>query len=401
VTRIVQPHPWRWSFVLAALATAAGCIVDPVAIEGKGCPCAAGYRCVNQVCVLEHDAGPEDAPLRDDGVTDAPVDTVADVAADAPADAPGPMDGPTDAPVTDAPPDAPALDDAPPDTGPDGPPPATCNWAAGPNVGTPERVPELSTVDREYGMALLSDGLTAYVSMGLPNAGADITDFAVATRPSLGGTFGPMTVVPELSTAYEESHATFTSDGLVVFFQSDRPGGTGGSDLWTASRASPADPFSSVQPVTDLNTADNEWDPYVSPDGLLLYWARDGASPLGDNTTHVFVARRASRGAPFGAPALVPGIVVYGVPDSGAWLTDDQRTIVFHSGRAGQGSRDMWYATRASAADAFGVALPVPVVNTADDDWKPFLRGDGCELFFASDRPGGGLDDIYRAVITP
>lgn len=55
-----------------ALLLLAGCSFDPVDLEGRGCPCVAGYVCVDDVCVAESgaDAGGMDAGGMDAGGVD-------------------------------------------------------------------------------------------------------------------------------------------------------------------------------------------------------------------------------------------------------------------------------------------------------------------------------------------
>ena len=46
-------------------------------------------------------------------------------------------------------------------------------------------------------------------------------------------------------------------------------------DMYVAWRASTADRFSLPTPLTDLNTAADERDPWLSPDGTLFYFTSD------------------------------------------------------------------------------------------------------------------------------
>lgn len=56
---------WRWLLPLGL----AGCVLGDVNLDGRGCPCVAGFQCVDDRCVPEgvdagtDDAGPEDAGL--------------------------------------------------------------------------------------------------------------------------------------------------------------------------------------------------------------------------------------------------------------------------------------------------------------------------------------------------
>ena len=63
----------------------------------------------------------------------------------------------------------------------------------------------------------------------------------------------PVNVGAPLNTAFNDGYAVFTRDMLTVYFTSDRPGGKGGDDLWTAHR----------------ETVDSPWDAPVNLDRLL------------------------------------------------------------------------------------------------------------------------------------
>lgn len=84
-------------------------------------------------------------------------------------------------------------------------------------------------------------------------------------------------------------------------------------------------------------------------------------------------------------------------------MTGDELVILFGSDRpGGKGMLDIWYATRADTASAFSNATPLSTLNTADRESELYISPDGCELFFASDRPGGkGGWDLYRASASP
>lgn len=100
-----------------------------------------------------------------------------------------------------------------------------------------------------------------------------------ATRASVGAAFGAPQPVSELNTSSDEGGITLSSDGLEAIIASNRPGGAGARDLYRATRASTADPFGNLQPLSELNTPDNEIDPALSADGKELYFAsnRGGA----------------------------------------------------------------------------------------------------------------------------
>ncbi len=84
-----------------------------------------------------------------------------------------------------------------------------------------------------------------------------------------------------------------TEDELMIFFQiPDRPGGD--HDIWTASRTDRNLPFENVRNLSEINTTFIEAHPYISPDGLELYFV---SNRNGYELT--YKATRTSRDLPF------------------------------------------------------------------------------------------------------
>ena len=76
-------------------------------------------------------------------------------------------------------------------------------------------------------------------------------------------------------------HPTLTSDELIIYFSSDRPGGFGGKDIWIAMRDSRNDEFGRPQNLGPrINTPGDEMFPYLRTD-TLLYFASNGHPGLG------------------------------------------------------------------------------------------------------------------------
>jgi hypothetical protein len=84
--------------------------------------------------------------------------------------------------------------------------------------------------------------------------------------------------------------------------------------------------------------------------------------------------------------------------DDNPTLTQDLLNIFFTSDRdEGQGGRDVWWATRSSRADPFGVPVPVVEANSEDEETSAAISADGLTLWVGSNREGGvGDTDIYQ-----
>lgn len=137
---------------------------------------------------------------------------------------------------------------------------------------------ELNTTFDEHTASLTADGRMVVFATNRDTAGG-IDDVYVATRASPTGTFEAPTLVSELSSAQDDSATFISTDGLAIYFASDRPGSMGCLDIFTATRQSLTDPFSSPVPVTELNTTGCEDDPSISADGCEVWFSstRGGA----------------------------------------------------------------------------------------------------------------------------
>jgi peptidoglycan-associated lipoprotein len=77
------------------------------------------------------------------------------------------------------------------------------------------------------------------------------------------------------------AHPALSSDGLTMYFVSDKPGGFGLKDIYVVTRAGESDPWSAPKNLgPDINTGGNELFPYIRSDGTL-YFASDGHIGMG------------------------------------------------------------------------------------------------------------------------
>jgi Tol biopolymer transport system component len=89
-----------------------------------------------------------------------------------------------------------------------------------------------------------------------------------------GAGFAKPVHVPELSFERESTVDGFlTDDGLTLFFCSGPA--VGPADLYVMTRRSTADPFEARTPLRELNSANDERDPWLSADGSEFYFSSD------------------------------------------------------------------------------------------------------------------------------
>jgi hypothetical protein len=336
-------------------------------------------------------ASPGDGSADGGAAIDASAD--ANAAIDASADASTAIDASADASADRCPLDAGPADDAATDAATDAAPPMDASAPCDPTkpFGDPHVVKELSSPGHDGAVALSADGRTAYVSALRSDLGATTWDLYVATRHDTQSPFSPPERLDDLSTPdYAEFFPTLSADGRTLIYTSTAPGGSGGWDLRMSTRASLSDAFGAGAPITAVNSARDEWGPFLTADGNNLYMTSTRSG-----TGAMYVTARSDAGD-FGEPKLVEGIEPAGVPV----VTADGRTIYFASARTdlgAHGKTDIWIARRASTSDDFGPPVNVDELNTGESETPSWLSPDQCELYFH--RMGGpiGKTDIFVA----
>jgi hypothetical protein len=129
----------------------------------------------------------------------------------------------------------------------------------------------------EFGPSLVetAEGTFLYFSSDGFDVGGD-QDIYMSRRAD-DGSFGAPTLVAELSTAASDFMPNVRKDGLEIVFNSNRPGGYGGQDIYTSTRARTTDPWSApVNLGANVNTAGNETRSSLSWDGARLHFGRNG-----------------------------------------------------------------------------------------------------------------------------
>jgi hypothetical protein len=208
----------------------------------------------------------------------------------------------------------------------------------------------------------------------------------------------PVNLGAPVNTTFSEAGAFISKDGLSLYFNSPRPGGLGGIDIYVSRRANVDDPWGPAQNLGEtVNSSSNEQTATVSLDGHRLYFASD--RPGGFGGLDLYVSRRPDPRDDFGwgSPQNLGAEVNTEIPEMAPAPFEDEETgtITLYFSRDAVGARDIWASTLASD-ESFGPALPVGELNTLFDDARPAIRRDGLEIFFDSNRPGSvGLLDIW------
>ena len=125
------------------------------------------------------------------------------------------------------------------------------DWSAPVSLGS-----LINSSASDQGPAISKDGLSLYFHSNRPG-GLGGFDMYVSQRESVTDPWGaPINLGPTVNTAFDEGNPAFSRDGHLLFFQSIRPGGLGGIDLWVSSRNHTHDEFN-WEPAVNLGAGVN------------------------------------------------------------------------------------------------------------------------------------------------
>jgi hypothetical protein len=207
----------------------------------------------------------------------------------------------------------------------------------------------------------------------VPSAGgADGDDPLVPDRPR---------VVPVLNDVdARDTDPTFTEDQTELYFMSDR---TGDKRIWRSLRPTADDPWGTPELVPELNTAGENENPFVSNDGLTIWFFTDRDRTISAQ----WRSTRATRDDPWGMPAPVEGLV-FGVESSDVAVTVDpgETLFILNSKPSGSGPYGLYRLERATASDPLGPPVLMDEVVSDRSEYDPDLRRDGLFLAFDSAR---------------
>ncbi|MBL7185755.1 MAG: PD40 domain-containing protein [Phycisphaerae bacterium] len=230
-------------------------------------------------------------------------------------------------------------------------------------------------------------------------------DIWVTKRKTIDEDWGsPVNLGPTINSPSREIAPEISSDGLTLYFHSDRPGGYGDRDIWMTRRASMSDHWREPENLGPIvNSPYDEAHPSISSDGLSLYFNSDGR-PGGYGEADLWVATRLTTEDPWSPPVHLGPMVNSSHSEFNPEISADGLALFFVSNRPGGfGGQDLWVTIRATENDDWDTPLNLgPMVNNSSGDGGPALYEDGFTLYFNSDRTGGmGGKDIWQAPIIP
>jgi Tol biopolymer transport system component len=232
-------------------------------------------------------------------------------------------------------------------------------------------------------------------------AGFTLWSVYLAAAPKYSDWSPAINLGAAVNSAAEDFAPYVSKNALSLYFASTRPGGLGGEDLWVSKRAGSDAPWGepvNLGPI--INTEANERSPGLSRDGRHLYFAT--TRPGGSGGFDIWVSWRHDTRDDFGWQPPVnlgPELNSTGTDAGPAYFENDDAGVpllFLSSNRAGgSGGLDI-YVSALTGSGSFGPPVLINELNTAVNDLTPGVRHDGLEIFIASNRVGSiGTQDLW------
>ena len=167
---------------------------------------------------------------------------------------------------------------------------------------------------------------------------------------------------------YSVGHPTISTDGKLLYFVSDMPGGFGGSDIYKAEILTDGNLGTPINLGKTVNTEGKEMFPWISSDGLLFF-ASDGFIGLGG--LDIFLAKIEKDGSIKNKLNAGEGINSQR-DDFGLTFKKDLKTGYFSSNRDGGLGEDDIYTFRIIRPFQFNIELKG---NVLDNLTKLIIKG--------------------------
>jgi hypothetical protein len=198
--------------------------------------------------------------------------------------------------------------------------------------------------------------------------------------------------VTEINTEYRDKAPFLSFDGLTLYFDRASTNTFHYTRIYKATRSEPYGPFTAVEEISTLNQAGVHVSyAWVSPNNLRMYYY------INDGRWKLKFTERPSASDPW-----LPGVNISELNALGGVanpsLSEDELTIVFagYNLPGGQGDFDIWTATRPDIGSPFGNVTNLVGINSSASDGHPCIAPDGLTVYFTSQRSGNF--QIFKAV---
>jgi hypothetical protein len=254
-----------------------------------------------------------------------------------------------------------------------------------------------------YGCSFSSDGLELYFSAGPGSGTADgktygRRDIWVATRETVDEPWGePVNLGPRINTSSNDYYPAISPNGLELYYEH----GWDNPRIRASTRPSKDALWSNAFFLGDPVNSSHAGSPKFSADGLELYFSSD--RPGGSGGYDIWLTRRATINDPWSEPVNLGPNVNSSSEEGAPSISADDRALFFNSDRS-LGNWQIWMSKRESKDDNWSQPVNLsPDINIAGEQYDPEVSPDGSTLYFTppARADGYGADDLWETRIIP
>ncbi|MBI2722067.1 MAG: PD40 domain-containing protein [Bacteroidetes bacterium] len=144
-------------------------------------------------------------------------------------------------------------------------------WTKAENIGSP-----INTVGNEAAIGISADGQEILLYKDDFGNGNIYSSTLEGNKWSV-----PVKLNANINSQWWEPCAFLSADGSTLYFVSDRPGGYGGTDIYKSKKTKLGDWGRAVNLGPTVNSAYDEYAPFIHPDGVTLFYSSKGHKTMG------------------------------------------------------------------------------------------------------------------------
>ncbi len=276
------------------------------------------------------------------------------------------------------------------------------DFTFGEPVNLKEVIPIIDPAHESIG-CFSSDGLEIYIESDR-SGGYGGYDLWRLRRDSVDEDWGPLeNLGPAVNSSYSDADVAISADGLTLYFGSTGPGGHGKGDIYMATRETRDNPWGeAVNMGQPINSPDDECGPCIVADSLEFYFGSDRSGGYGG--FDIYISRRVTSDEPWGDPENLGAILNSTSDDWTPFISPDGLVLYFSSFNrpGGYGGTDIWMAKRASLSYLWDAPVNLgPKVNSPELETWARISPDGSALYFFKMFPPNDTMDNWQAPIIP
>ncbi len=208
------------------------------------------------------------------------------------------------------------------------------------------------------------------------------------------GGFEPPVLQATLNSTSIDTEPCLSYDGLTLYYYSNRAGGVGGLDIYTATRAYPGAPWNPPVCETSLSSAQSDYSPFLVLGEVEVYFSsnRTGSTPIAGSTSlsvDIWRSTRGGPGQPWSAPTNVTELNSPGGETQFSMTYDGLECYFLTTGwgNPGGANNSIYRSTRAAAGLPWSAPTLVQELYNGKTHRDVTITGDGLEIVYTEFQP--------------